>query len=114
MKNLNFDSYTDILLKTRERLTDPKNWCGDPKNHGLNDNGGVCLGLVMIQTMGTWIHGNTRDWTTDDYHVYKKFLSEVFEPEVAISVPVWNDSHTHAEVLELLDTAIAQRMQVAA
>ncbi len=26
----------------------------------------------------------------------------------------WNDSHTYKEVLDLLDTAISQRMQIAA
>ena len=96
MQNVNIDSYTDILLKTRERLTDPKNWV---RGNSYGPNGAKCLGMTMIDYLGN-----------SDYF---SFLDDIF-PTMKHNVPVWNDSHTHAEVLELLDTAIANRMQVAA
>ncbi len=113
MKNVNFDSYTDILLKTRERLTVPKNWCGDHPS-GVGTDGAKCLGYTMMD-----IHEATGLSVED----YTEFVKETFDGLVPYvncitlecpCIPAWNDSHTHAEVLELLDTAIAQRMQIAA
>ena len=96
MQNVNFDSYTNVLLKIRERLTDPKNWCGDGR--AMNDDGGECLGFTILHM-----------FDHNPHFYYNDFVAEVFGsllPGDPICVPAWNDSHTHAEVLDLLDTAI--------
>ncbi len=97
MKTLNFDRYIDILLKTREQLTNPKNWC----SYGPGKGDQRCLAITILSLSG-------------ELKIAMQIIDQCEEILGAGPIGNWNDSHTHEEVLELLDTAIAQRMQIAA
>lgn len=109
MTNTNrFDQVLDTLLRAREWLSDPDRWsasgCGDVDHDWLRYSS-TCLGMAIFQT--TW------DQDDDDLpvwgHAEGKDALDYLESLLQGEVSRFNDSHTHPEVLALLDRAIDER-----
>lgn len=88
------DSVLDLLLRARERLGDPAMWT----NCAMGKFGQArCVGYTLLEI--------------DDYSKTSDAAIRALERHVGIGRVVdWNDTHTHAEVLALLDKAISDRV----
>lgn len=92
------DSMLVALMKMRERLSDPDNWCqGD-----IQRNHQYCL----IGTAKLVTGCPMKEWTDEAVHI-DEFLGGLCGDPVSASN--FNDTHSHADVLALLDCAIAAK-----
>lgn len=94
----------EILQKARDLISDEKNWTQDAfarDEHGLSvmatDKRAVCFcsrGALYNVTGGAWSGA------------YDHLLGLVSEDQDCLGLAHFNDTHTHAEVLDLFDRAI--------
>jgi hypothetical protein len=81
----------DVLKAARERISDPKRWCKgvyfDPATNQCCMQGAV--------------------WHASEPSLARGLASEALRKLAQTSLPAFNDTHTHAEVLALFDEAIA-------
>lgn len=87
MKTLKLPPMLDLLLKTRERISDIDNWC---QGHLEREDKRCLIGAVIYENHPA---------TTDVLHLLQRIVGHIAD---------FNDSHTHAEVLAALDKAICR------
>jgi len=91
MHNVNIDSYTDILLKTRERLTDPKNWCDRPGMKGEAS----CLWQTLVDVVG-WHKERPDDLIQELCWLAGAQIRFIDKDQGFLNLGQWNDTHTHS------------------
>ena len=90
------------LLAVRKRIEREEDWCGDQAmGYRIKPSGkgfAQCLGWTIVEVLG---------------ELEKRALAaeRLIEKTAGCAVHVFNDSHTHAEVLDLLDRTIARERQ---
>lgn len=102
----------EILARTRDLIADERHWgTGTMMQHPMVDRFLMrpprhCLmGAVQVAA------NNGLAWTTEVFEVHEYLRTFVDPVEVAkspygLGMMTWNDQHTHAEVIALLDLAI--------
>lgn len=89
------------LLKMRETLSDPTKWC----QYARFDGDRMCL-------VGAYESAVGGGFIADAYPATAKLLGIPHRGGISdrIRAATFNDSHTHAEVLALIDQAISARV----
>ena len=96
------DSHLDIALRTRETLKDPTKWCQCAMT---NYKGQHCVIGHVELVVGNFFIGA-------GYGQAKKLFNEMEVYETGLhGAVIHNNSHTHAEVLELFDKGIETLME---
>jgi hypothetical protein len=96
----NVDAPLSLLLKLRERLSSPDRWC----QHALEAKGANCLlGALYIENVGT-LNG-TFQLDEAGLGVWRQ-LSKAAGGDLV----KFNNTKTHADVMALIDSAIAARV----
>lgn len=91
-------SVKDLLQKARELIADPMDWCQGAAALIDHKTGRIqhCLSQAILQTAGSR-RGEDCIQAVD----------RVIDQCKGLTIPAFNDTHSHAEVLEALDRAIA-------
>lgn len=99
----------EILKLVRENMTDPDRWC-QLMSHSY---GAGCMGLHLVKASGGFSFDELNyleagdflaNFISPNYSEQKGFDNKMLLPAQIIGV--FNDTHTHAECLALLDDAI--------
>lgn len=93
----------EILTKAKQLIADPLNWTQGTYTEERDGNTCYCaLGAIGKVTGSVWFDGVT------NYHASKVLRSVVAgELKEGFTFAPYNDSHTHSEVMEAFDKAIA-------
>jgi hypothetical protein len=84
----------EILIKARKLIEDPENWI-----QGRFYHEGAYCGVGALVAAGA----STSEQPLESHPAYTRLLKVLNYP----SFTVFNDTHTHTEVLEIFDRAIA-------
>jgi len=104
----------EILKLTRENITDPNRWC-----HGGTDPIKSCIGQHLMHAAGFYSWGDLNSipaaielcsYIKKQHPMIGRLGSLGNIPNYTI--PWFNDTHTHAECLALLDAAIEETTPV--
>ncbi len=125
------DDKLDTLLKVRELLSDPKRWTQRTMSRDKNDlscsdiasANSVCLlgafmKVVGVEDVEMAFHSSSGPlvWVPPELFAHVGFcsraLSAARDRDSITNVAIFNDTHTYADVLDLLDRAIAARRAV--
>lgn len=95
----------DVLRAARKRITDPEKWCqGSYGTELFGTAGRSCLIAAVVREH----HGEADTRGLISAYAEQSPAIRLLEKEVGTYVQTFNDTHTHAEVLALLDTVIAK------
>ena len=90
-----------IFVEIRKRLDNPKNWCSRGYK---NEDGGYCIGGHWLQITGA---GTWSDFSQSEAcKILMGIIGRRRLPGYNSGVPHFNDTHSHNDVLLLLDEAI--------
>ena len=93
-----------VLMRVRERLSKPENWCQGTLLETVGGDVRACL-LGSIALESGW---DGRDGDFDASLESARLAEKRLGYDLHTGVVIFNDSHSHAEVLALLDMAIKE------
>lgn len=107
---------SEFLIKAKSLIADPKHWT---QEHYARDNeGNICYwddsGAVCFCSVGALYEtsGYTHQGSRNGIHPVDPLLTRAYTYlDDAIgytSIPLFNDKHTHEQVMQMWDKAIAQ------
>lgn len=96
-----YDDALELLRSGRQFLADEKNWC---QRHAVHPEG---QGKSILGAVGNRFYMAEHPATREATQLLARAMGRGDSPYDSVFVQGFNDSHTHAEVLELMDKAIA-------
>lgn len=92
----------DILVAARKKIEKEENWCQRASARNIHGKPVLSNSPDAVQ----WCLLGSFSGAEEHYHKFQTTLLKHMSPEGTIFVSSFNDSHTHQEVLELLDKTI--------
>lgn len=99
---------SEVLQRVRERLSDPRRWT---RGADARDADGDTVGVRNAAAVCWCLKGAlAAEWDafefTKDYELLGAAMMEKSRSPHPVAITTFNDTHTHAEVLALIDRAL--------